>query len=61
MSATTLVPKGQVLGLEWDESGEPVEVKISEVPEGTEIIPMMEVYSVKNHKDLPPDVVEKYK
>ncbi|KAJ3220603.1 hypothetical protein HDU81_011297, partial [Chytriomyces hyalinus] len=92
MNATTLVPKGKVVGLEWDgtipirhsdifkcentqrwidaENKELqnlenhktyVEVPISEVPEGTEIIPTMEVYSVKNHKDLPADVVEKYK
>ncbi|KAJ3230141.1 hypothetical protein HDU81_004756 [Chytriomyces hyalinus] len=38
-----------------------VEVPISEVPKDMEIIPTMEVYSVKNHKDLPTNVVEKYK
>ncbi|KAJ3215982.1 hypothetical protein HDU81_001227, partial [Chytriomyces hyalinus] len=38
-----------------------VEVPISEVPKDTEIIPTMEVYSVKNQKDLPTSVVEKYK
>ncbi|TPX51443.1 DNA-directed DNA polymerase [Chytriomyces confervae] len=88
----TMVPKGHVVGQEWDgtillrhsdifkcentqrwidaENAELqnlenhktyIEVPISKVPKDTEIIPTMEVYSVKNHKDLPPDVVKKYK
>ncbi|TPX69490.1 DNA-directed DNA polymerase [Chytriomyces confervae] len=88
----TTVPKGQVVGQEWDgtillchsdifkcentqcwidaENTELrnlenhkmyIEVPISEVPKDAEIIPRMEVYLAKNHKDLLPDVVEKYK